>query len=318
MTLTLGLDRVVSFGALPFSGRGTPLSAIGLEQAADTALIPSTSYPFDVRGGQPGPLKDSSFSMSVLLKASAGHVGLGAYSDIESQFAVILGAIQGTYAYAGGQVSGQVGQLVVLRADGVSYAGAWARVAKVELALLPGLHTYHYLLPLTWTLLSDFTALGSAPALPASSPASVVVPFGRIVSHAGTALGGDGLPVKAMTWEWAGQYNTRAGAGRYPFDLRGVSVCPLKTPTATWETSIDATAGTYGRAAYNSVENQLNTILSGLAATPQGALVVRRADNATTMQATARLTKPELGLKPGVNTHSVTLPLTFNLLSSFT
>lgn len=310
-------DRVVSFGALAFTGRGTPLSAIGLEQAADTALIPSTTYPFDVRAGQPGPLKDSSFSTSVLLKASAGHVGLAAYSDVESQFAALLSALQGTYTYAGGQVSGQVGQLVVLRADGVSYAGAWARIVKVELALLPGQHTYHYLLPLTWTLLSDFTALGSAPVLPASTPASVVVPFGRIVSHAGTVLGGDGLPVKAMTWEWAGQYNTRAGDGRYPFDLRGVSPVPLKTPTATWETSIDAAPGLYGRAAYSSVEGQLTTILSGLAATPQGALVVRRADNAAMLQATARLTKPELALKPGANTHSVTLPLTFSLLSSF-
>lgn len=310
-------DKLISFGALAFSGRGTPLSAIGLEQAADTALIPSTSYPFDVRGGQPGPLKDSSFSTSVLLKARAGHVGLAAYSDVESQFAAILSALQGTYTYAGGQVSGQVGQLVVLRADGVSYARAWARIAKVELALVPGQHTYHYLLPLTWTLLSDFTARGSAPALPASTPASVVVPFGRVVSHAGVTLGDDGLPVKAMTWEWQGQYNTRAGAGRYPFDLRGVSACPLKTPQVTWETSIDATAGTYGRAAYTSVEGQMTTILSGLAATPQGALVVRKADNATTLQATARLTKPELALKPGVNTHSVTLPLTFSLLSSF-
>ncbi len=317
MTLTLGLDRVVQFGGLPFTGRGTPLSAIGLEQAADTALIPSTSYPFDVRGGQPGPLKDSSFSTSVLLKAAAGKTGLAAYSDVEAQFAAILSALQGTYTYAGGQVSGQVGQLVVLRADGQSYAGAWARIAKVELALLPGQHTYHYLLPLTWTLLSDFTALGSAPVLPASTPASVVVPFGRVVSHAGTIVGGDGLPVKSMTWEWQGQYNVRAGGGRYPFDLRGVSPVPLKTPTATWETSIDATAGTYGRAAYTSVESQLNTILSGLAATPQGALVVRRADNATTLQATARLTKPALTVKPGVNTHSVTLPLTFSLLSSF-
>jgi len=206
----------------------------------------------------------------------------------------------------------------VLRADGVSYAGAWARIAKVELALLAGQHTYHYLLPLTWTLLGDFTALSGAPVLPAATPASVVVPFGRIVSHAGVTLGGDGLPVKSMTWEWQGQYNTRAGDGRYPFDLRGVSACPLKTPTATWETSVDAAAGLYGRAAYNSVENQLNTILSGLAATPQGALVVRKADNSTTMQATARLTKPELALKPGSNTHSVTLPLTFSLLSSFT
>ncbi len=317
MTAIYPADRVVSFGALAFTGRGTPLSAIGLEQAADTALIPTTSYPFDIRGGQPGPLKDSSFSTSVLLKASAGHTGLGAYSDVESQFAAILGAIQGTYTYAGGQVSGQVGQLVVLRADGVNYAGAWARVAKVELALMPGQHTYHYLLPLTWTLLSDFTALSGAPVLPASTPASVAVPFGRVVSHAGVVLGGDGLPVKAMTWEWQGQYNVRAGGGRYPFDLRGVSACPLKTPVATWETSIDAAAGLYGRAAYNSVENQLNTILSGLAVTPQGALVVRRADNATTMQATARLTKPELALKPGSNTHSVTLPLTFSLLSAF-
>ncbi len=321
MALTLGLDRVVSFGALAFSGRGTPLSAIGLEQAADTALIPSTSYPFDLRAGQPGPLKDSSFSTSVLLKAGAGKTGLAAYSDVEAQFGAILSALQGTYTYAGGQVSGQVGQLVVLRADGASYAGAWARIAKVELALLPGQHTYHYLLPLTWTLLSDFTALSGVPVLPASTPASVVVPFGRIVSHAGVTLGGDGLSVKSMTWEWQGQYNVRAGAsaeaGRYPFDLRGVSACPLKTPTATWETSIDATPGLYGRAAYTSVESQLNTILSGLAATPQGALVVRRADNATTMQATARLTKPELALKPGVNTHSVTLPLTLSLLSSF-
>jgi len=317
MTALYPGDRVTQFGGLAFSGRGTPLSAIGLEQAADTALIPSTTYPFDVRGGQPGPLKDSSFSTSVLLKASAGHGGLAAYSDVEAQFGAILSALQGTYTYAGGQVSGQVGQLVVLRADGVSYAGAWARIAKVELALLPGQHTYHYLLPLTWTLLSDFTALGSAPVLPASTPVSVVVPFGRIVSHAGVTLGGDGLPVKAMTWEWQGQFNTRAGAGRYPFDLRGVSACPLKTPTATWETSIDATAGTYGRAVYNSVENQLNTILSGLAATPQGALVVRRADNQATLQATARLTKPELALKPGANTHSVTLPLTFSMLSLF-
>jgi len=280
MTAIYPADRVIQFGGLALPSVGTPLSAIGLEQAADTALIPTAPYPFDLRAGQPGPLKDSSFSTSVLLKASAGHVGLAAYSDVESQFAALLSALQGTYTYAGGQVSGQVGQLVVLRADGVSYAGAWARIAKVELALLPGQHTYHYLLPLTWTLLSDFTALGSAPVPPASTPASVVVPFGRIVSHAGVTLGGDGLPVKAMTWEWQGQYNTRAGA-------------------------------------YTSVENQLNTILSGLAATPQGALVVRRADNATTLQATARLTKPELGLKPGANTHSVTLPLTFDLLSSF-
>jgi hypothetical protein len=317
MTAIYPADWVIQFGGLAFTGRGTPLSAIGLEQAADTALIPTTSYPFDIRGGQPGPLKDSSFSTSVLLKAGAGKTGLAAYSDVESQFAAILSALQGTYTYAGGQVSGQVGQLVVLRADGVSYAGAWARIAKVELALLPGQHTYHYLLPLTWTLLSDFTALSGAPVPPASTPASVVVPFGRVVSHAGIALGGDGLPVKAMTWEWQGQYNTRAGDGRYPFDLRGVSACPLKTPTATWETSIDATAGLYGRAAYTSVENQLNTMLSGLAATPQGALVVRKADNVATMQCTGRLTKPELALAPGRNVHSVTLPLTFDLLSSF-
>jgi len=317
MTTIYPADRVVSFGALAFTGRGTPFSGIGLEQAADTALIPSTSYPFDVRGGQPGPLKDSSFSTSILLKAGAGKTGLAAYSDVEAQLAAILSALQGTYIYAGGQVSGQVGQLVVLRANGASYAGAWARIAKVELALLPGQHTYHYLLPLTWTLLSDFTALGSAPVLPAATPASVVVPCGRIVSHAGATLGGDGLPVKSMSWEWQGQYNTRAGDGRYPFDLRGVSPVPLKTPTAMWETSIDATAGLYGRAAYNSVETQLNTILSGLAATPQGALVVRRADNATTLQATARLTKPELALKPGSNTHSVAIPLSFSLLSAF-
>lgn len=317
MTLIIPADKAVQFGGLAFTGRGTPLSSIGLEQAGETALIPTASYPFDVRAGQPGPLADTSFQTSVLLKAADGKTGLGAYGDVEGQLAAILGAIQGTYAYAGGQVSGQVGQLVVLRADGQSYAGAWARIAKVDLALRPGQNTAHYLVPLTWTLLSDFTALAGLPALPASTPASVTVPFGRIVSHAEVTLGGDGLPLKQMTLEWQTQLDKRAGDGRYPFDLRGVSACPLKTPHATWETTIDAAAGSYGRQAYASVEGQLNTILADLAATPQGALVVRKADNATTMQATARLTKPELALKPGANTHSVTLPLTFALLSSF-
>jgi hypothetical protein len=318
MALLLPFGALVQWGAVTFPGRSTPLSAFGLETQSDVAPATSTAYGFDVRAGFPAPYKDPKVTTTYLLKAASGLTGLSATSDVEAKATALLRAIQGTYTYGGAQISGQVGQLILRRANGTDLVGAWARVSKIEISLQPGQNTMHYLVPITWTLQSGWAAVASLPSITATPSSLVgVVPFGRIVSHAGTVLGSDGPPVTTLVYEWAEQYKAHP-TRPYPRDMRGVGPVPIKEIAAVWSSTFHADpASTTDRAAYTSVEAQVTTAIQGLTASPVGSLVVRRADDATTVSARARWVKADLALTPGKDTWAVRLPLTFLLLSDF-
>jgi len=311
MANVVPFGALLSFGAQSFGGtRSLPLGSINLETMADTAYLPTSATPVDVRGGLPGAYKQPQIVISNLVTSSLG--GAAATSAIEGVISARLAAFQGTYLYGGVQVSGQTGLLVITGADGVAY-GAWARISQVDLQLQPGQHHMHYLMPMTWTLLGDFAALPSVSAIPASTLANLHVPFGAALSYAGVPLGADGYPVQ-LTYQWDEQY--RYGTGRYPVDMRGLSAAPLKTPTATLTTLVYATRGLYEGAAYADVQSKVNAILQGIAANPSGTLVVARAGGGTS-SVQARITKPDLQLLPGASTHRVALPLACTLLGQF-
>lgn len=146
---------------LSFVNMSGPISNYKPDWAPQWPASTGSKFPLDPYGFGPSPYASAMATWPYLLKATAFTTGTTAYSDVEAQWAAIKAWRDGTYALSDGYTkdpcSGEVGWLTVLGADQASKYQVWAKMAPLPAKLLPGYNTLHYVPPLTFQLLGDFT-----------------------------------------------------------------------------------------------------------------------------------------------------------------
>lgn len=121
------------------------------------------AFPIDKRGLSDAPRKLPQGTWKYVILAPYGLSGPAAYAAVEQGLADIVTALQTPYTYSGAylltsaEVSGQVGDLVVLRANQTDAMQCFARVEMLEVSVKAG-HILAYELPLQFTFLSEWQA----------------------------------------------------------------------------------------------------------------------------------------------------------------
>lgn len=253
--LGIPFGRLVSFGAMRFTGLGSPGSVDVDTQSIQTTpeadrgrtLLSAGAYGRAVRGYAPGSIKPSVSTWQVDVHAVRGAAMQDGFKAIENCYATWIAQWMGTCTHRG--VSGwsnQYAELVVLDAIGQTWL-ARAELLSLPLTLVLG-EPYLLTIPLSFILAEDWVQAAGSDTAGVPSETTIRLPFGNLLSFGDMIFSGAGIPDNVATDTQSIQATPTVIRPRiehptlpYGYPTRAGSIAPLQSYESTWIVDVEAT-----------------------------------------------------------------------------